>query len=273
MIPPVLLVLLLHSSSGEPLPLAPGSELPSNLDPNATAILLEFRKSLPAGYTLRPAFKQEFSQKHEKVVSRLMAVTPVDPDGRADGNELHYEGQNMVRTVPFVQGVKEGVEYRYDVSWEGGRHLQVATAEIPWKQGKIEGVKKLSYPTGQIRSETPHANGVPHGVAKEYDLPGKLVKSTPYENGMRHGEMVDYWPSTGKPSRIIPFKSDRIEGVIREFYDSGKLKKELPARGDRFHGVEKHYDEEGKLIKKRFWLDDQEVPEAEFRQGIPGAAY
>lgn len=260
-----LLVLILHSASGEPIPLAPGAELPSNLDPNATAILLEFRKSLAPGYTLRPAFKQEFSQKHEKVISRLIAVTPVDPDGRVDGNELHYEGSSMVRTVPFVRGVKEGVEYRYHDRWEERKFHRIVIAEIPWKDGKIEGVKKLSYPTGQIRSETPHANGVPHGVAREYDLPGKLVKSTPYENGKRHGEMIDYWSSTGKPSRIIPYEADRIEGLIRETYDSGKLKKEVSAHDDRFHGVEKQYDEEGKLIKKRFWIDDKEVPEEDFR--------
>jgi antitoxin component YwqK of YwqJK toxin-antitoxin module len=76
--------------------------------------------------------------------------------------------------------------------------------------------------------------------------------------------MTEYWTLTGKPMRIVPYKNDKIEGLVRQFYDTGQLKKEVPARRDLFHGVEKQYDEEGALIKKRYWVDDQEIPEEEF---------
>lgn len=224
----------------------------------------EFRKTLPEGYTVRPGITQQWSDDAHGIVTHLSTLTPLDPDGKIDGEVRSVYHGSVMRTVPYVKGVKEGVEKKHSGAYVNGRYQRVLIAEIPWHEGRNHGVKKLYHGNGQVRVEVPYEKGEPDGVSKEYDLNGRAVKVTIYKKGKRHGEMTEYWTLTGKPRRIVPYENDKVDGVVREFYDSGQLKKEIPAKKDLFHGVEKQYDEEGDLIKKRYWIKDEEATEEEF---------
>jgi antitoxin component YwqK of YwqJK toxin-antitoxin module len=243
---------------------APDASKVDLLEPEGKQILAEFRKSLPQGYTAEVGVFQQWSDDEQRILTHLSSVSPIGPDGKIDGEVRYYAHTLVVRTVPYKKGVKDGVERKFQGVAVEGQRQHVLLAEIPWQNDKIQGVKKLYHANGKLRVEAPHDNGQPDGVSKEYDLNGRTVKVTEYKKGKRHGEMTEYWTLTGKPMRIVPYKNDKIEGLVRQFYDTGQLKKEVPARRDLFHGVEKQYDEEGALIKKRYWVDDQEIPEEEF---------
>jgi len=223
-----------------------------------------FRKTLPEGYTVRPTISQRWSDDAHGIVTRLASLIPLDPGGKIDGEVRSLYRGSVMRSVPYVKGVKQGVEKKYSSGYVKGRYQRVLVAEVPWHEGKNHGVKKLYHGNGQVRVEVPYTKGVPDGVSKEFDLNGRTVKVTNYKKGKRHGEMTEYWTLTGKPRRIVPYKNDKVDGVVRDFYDSGQLKREIPAKKDLFHGVEKQYDEEGDLIKRRYWIKDEEATKEEF---------
>lgn len=102
------------------------------------------------------------------------------------------------------------------------RKLQV---ETPYKNGKINGVKKVYYESGQLSRETLFENGKTNGVVKSYYKSGQLEEEVTYEN-------------------------DKVNGVRKEYYESGKLKKEILYEYDRTI-TRKEYDESGKLIKSQ----------------------
>ena len=240
------------------------ADIIADLSDHAKRRIAEFQKSLPAGYTVQPAVQRQWSDDERKILTHLVSMTPVAPDGKIDG-EMQYIGRWWIaRTVPYRKGVKHGDEKKY--IYDGKARKRLVVAEIRWSNGKIDGVKRLYHQNGKLRLETPFQNGLRHGVSKEYDLVGRPGKITHYRQGKRHGEMIENWTLTGKPRRIVPYVNDVIEGLVREFYDSGLKKKEVAARNDLFHGIERQYDEEGDLIKTKYWIEDEEVMEPEFRQ-------
>ena len=227
------------------------------LEPHDKKYLEDFRKELPQAYSVRPGISHRYSDDEKRVVYRLVSVTPIAPDGKPDGEERHLARLQTVRTVPYVEGRKHGMEMKYHFVLRERRRVRIVTGEIPWDHGKLQGLKKLYHHNGKLRVEAPYDKGELDGVSKEYDLTGRVVKVTPYRKGKRHGEMTEYWTLSGKPRRIIPYKNDLINGLVREFYDTGQLQREIPARKDLYHGTEKQYDEEGNLIKTVRWVKDE----------------
>lgn len=262
-----LICLCLQSTpwAGEAKPEAEGKVTPK-LEGYAKKYYEDFLKTLPPGYTVKPILFHQWSDDEHRIVPFLVSLTPLDPDGRPDGEEQRYDRWRLIGGVPYRKGVKHGLEKKFSYQRRDRRIQRVNIAEIPWQDGKINGVKKLYHRNGKIRLEAPFVHGVRDGVSKEYDLVGRVVKITTYRQGKRHGDMIENWTLTAKPRRIVPYDNDVIEGVVREYYDTGQLKKELPAKSDKWHGLEKQYDEEGALIKQRYWFEDEEVSEEEFRK-------
>lgn len=223
----------------------------------------QFKAKLPQGYDV----KAEFEKIHRDAfgfVFRIQSLTPVDPQGIPDGEAHFIErwGWATTRIVPYRKGVLDGTEKLF-VRERDKYYMQT---EIPWKDGKIHGVKKRYHPNGKVMSEAPYENGIATGSSRFYDLAGRLQKESSFKDGMPEGDMVEYYPLTGKPRKVISYKAGKADGVVREYYDSGKLKREIRVKDDAFQGVERQYDEEGNCTKVRYWLDDQEVSESEFRE-------
>lgn len=256
--------LLAEPEEGAPQELTP--KLIEQLDYHAQRCVEEMKKALPVGYSLQPRLTQRWSDGQGKVVPILLSLTPIDPGGKPDGEAKFLEGHSIGRTVPYVKGIKQGVEKKYQANSGAGAQGPVIVAEIPWKEGKIHGIKKLYHLNGKVRVETPFENGAVEGESKEYDLAGRLVKVTSHKQGKRHGEMTEYWVLTGKPLRVVPYQNDHIHGLVREYFDGGQLKKEVKVKDDRLHGEERNYDEDGNLVKRRYWFEDEEVPKEEFEK-------
>ena len=73
-----------------------------------------------------------------------------------------------------------------------------AEREIPFKNGKINGIAKRYYESGALEGEHPHINGKENGIAKVY-----------YESGALEGEH--------------PYINDKMNGVVKIYYENGKL--------------------------------------------------
>ncbi|MDA1137032.1 MAG: hypothetical protein O3B01_00495 [Planctomycetota bacterium] len=216
-------------------------------------------EEIPANYLVEPKVLYTWSDDEGKPIPRLISLVPLNPVGKPDGN-AHYFGVEE-RIVPFRNGQKEGTEKSYMVV---GREHRVVS-ETPWKNGKIDGVKKVFHRANdKLYMEVSYEDGQRQGVEKTYDLPGRLIKTTPYKDDRPHGEVVEYYAGTNQSKKVIPFRNGKVHGVVREFYENGTLKRELPAQDDRFHGIEKAYDEKGQLTRTRYWLDDEIVSKEKY---------
>ncbi|HUU59665.1 MAG TPA: hypothetical protein VMZ50_08980 [Phycisphaerae bacterium] len=225
-----------------------------------------FAKDLPADHKVKVVIGS-FYRGQVGMQQQIKSLTPLDSDGRPDGEELQFGPLwgHPIHSVTYRKGVKHGPEkaYRDSPRAPGRRYVYKLT---PWKDGKIHGVVRLSYPTGEAMMETPHANGKREGVSRSFEPDGFMKRSVTYKNDQRCGEAVEYWPTTKKLKKVITYKDGLSHGPARQYYDSGKLKMEVPLWEDEFHGVQKHYDEDGKLRKTTYWILDEEVSEEQFEK-------
>jgi hypothetical protein len=191
------------------------------------------------------------------------AVTPLDAEARPHGAEwlltqisINFGDQSNYRLVPWSHGVRDGLAREF----KNGK----LAAEVPWRNGELHGARRAFFPDGTLQGETHYVDGLAEGPARLWDEGGNLLSECDMKGGARHGVMTEYWPGTDKPQRVVHYKDNRVEGVVREFYRNGKLKRERHFRNDAAHGVDRIFDEEGNVAHQRYWLDGDPVSREEF---------
>ncbi len=237
----------------------PDSE--SNINPPGT--VRQFLKKLPEGTKVKVKIGYHYSYGQGKDSTNeyephVASMVPLDEEGRPHGTKVVKSAPNSpmpARRIPYVHGKKHGVEKVFV-----DRHkLQ---AEIPWKKGKVDGVKKMYYPnSGKIRSKTEYKNGQPHGTTKTLTREGKLMRKGKLVKGDRHGKMLDYWPETGTKRRVVLYDRGKVINTVTEYTKDGKLKREIPFKNNQRHGIEKVYNKDGKVKEKRYWYKGKRMTE------------
>ena len=216
-----------------------------------------------AGYKLRVTLGKFYDFGHSSSTNQfepyVHSMVPLNAKGRPDGEEqfFHINSSWVKRTVPYVDGKREGIEKHYE-----GRKV---TVEVPWHKDRVHGVRKMYHPNGKVRSESVYVKGLTEGPTRSYTPEGKVTRESTMRKGKRDGVMTDYWPETGKPKRVIPYDKGKVDGVVREYYRNGQLKREMIFKDDVMHGIEKQYEADGTLVRTRYWKDDDRVSEEEFR--------
>ncbi|MDA1139934.1 MAG: hypothetical protein O3B01_15270 [Planctomycetota bacterium] len=241
------------------------ADLINRLEGFAQRHIADFQKALPKGYSYRPFLSQRWSDDEQKVLGILLALTPLDPEGRPDGEEIHYDSYQISSTVPYEKGVKHGIEKRYLTGRNAPREGLIITAEIPWEHGKVIGTKKFFHDNGKLRLGVVLDAAGREGESQEFDVNGRLVKSTHYLGGERHGVMTEFWSLTGKPRRMVEYQKGVMQGVVKEYYDSGILQREVEVKDGEFHGVERQFDEDGEPSKQKYWWKDDAVSAHKFK--------
>jgi len=221
-------------------------------------------ESLPDGHRLRLEFttvpKAITGYKEDLRYARI--ITTLDGQDRPDGLEMEFIDwyRPAQRKTLYKQGVKDGVERLFHPGTD------TLHQEIPWVNGKIEGVKKAFHENGKPSVETPYAGGQISGEVRSYTDSGGLLRVARFTAGVRDGEMVDYWPDREKAvERTVPYKQGKIDGVARAFYADGKPKWEKPFRDNLQHGIEKQFAPDGSLERERHWIDGDTVTAEEFK--------
>jgi antitoxin component YwqK of YwqJK toxin-antitoxin module len=186
----------------------------------------------------------------------------VDAQDRPDGLEIEYIDwyRSPQRKTLYKNGVKDGVEQLFHPGTDKLQH------EIPWVNGRIEGVKKSYHQNGTPSVETPYKGGKITGEVKSFTDKSGLLRVARFTAGVRDGEMVDYWPDRQNAvERSVPYRKGQIHGMSRAFYADGKPKWEKPFRDNLQHGVEKQFSPDGKLERERHWIDGDTVTPEEFK--------
>ena len=253
----------------------PGEELetvvvaaPGEADARLQNRLKAFFKSVPEGTKVRVTVGRYFDMGRDNSTDDfepyVNSVVPLDERGKPHGDEEFTKPNNhsVYRTLPWKNGVLDGVERRYE-GWGRDRWVEV---EIPWVKGKLEGVRRTFHSPEHLRTETTYKNDVADGPSRTFDAEGKLLRESIMKKGKRHGVMTDYWPGTDQVKRVIDYRDGLVHGVMREYYANAQLKREMPFQGDLMHGEEKHFEVDGTVSRLRFWIKGEQVPQDEFKK-------
>lgn len=239
-------------------------ELPGRLRGSVSRYLKN--NPLPEGYKVKVNVGRYFDQGQtgstEQYEPFVQSIVPVDPDGKEQGMMFVYEKnhRHLVEKVPYVDGERHGIAKRF-----GGRKLR---AEIPWKHGVIEGVKKELYPDGKLLSKVEMADGKAHGSTKTFSPEGELMRKGQMKNGKRHGTMIDYWPETGEPRRKVVYDMGEIAEDVIMYHENGNVQRVIPIEDNARQGVGKISNEQGEEIEKTYWVDGQRVSKFEYEQFV-----
>ncbi|HNS17108.1 MAG TPA: hypothetical protein PKH94_01300 [Bacteroidales bacterium] len=161
-------------------------------------------------------------------------------DDIKQGNTVYfYPDGKKKKTVPFVDGIEDGMAYEYDP--EG-----TVISLIEYKKGFIVNREKINrkdrnnlkqgkwayfYDNGRVRLEGTYRDDLKNGYFKQYDREGNLVIVEKYlddvlqENVAELVELdvlTDYYPS-GKVKTVASYKDGIPEGVRREYTEDGRI--------------------------------------------------
>lgn len=90
-----------------------------------------------------------------------------------------------------------------------------------YTKGKLNGVRKVYFPSGKIAEETGYVNGIKNGIYKKHTETGILLEDSNYKDGSFHGPAV-YRNSKGE----IAIKGQFTKGIktgIWQYFENGKL--------------------------------------------------
>ncbi|RLJ62522.1 antitoxin component YwqK of YwqJK toxin-antitoxin module [Lacinutrix venerupis] len=104
------------------------------------------------------------------------------------------------------------------------RSKVVMTEEFYDAKGKLEGLKKTYYLSGQLAKQENYNSGIVDGESKWYSESGKLLKVFNYKNGELHGPAKIY-DTKGNIEQEGVYQKDRRHGIWK-FYKKGTLIKE-----------------------------------------------
>lgn len=154
--------------------------------------------------------------------------------------EFYPDSQNVLikKTIPFVDGRKEGVGYEYG---KDGRITAIITYKKNFivsnefinkrdEKGLKQGVWKEYYSNNRLKREERYKNDLLNGYVKEYNDQGKLEKATLFLNGKEQSDeenIADFdinttYYANGKPKYTAVYnKAGKKDGVANSFNQEG----------------------------------------------------
>jgi antitoxin component YwqK of YwqJK toxin-antitoxin module/tetratricopeptide (TPR) repeat protein len=113
-------------------------------------------------------------------------------------------------------------------------------------------VIKAIHPNGTTAIEEPYKNGTMNGAKRIYFSNGKLYSEYNYKDGDYEGAFKVFYPS-GQLREKGEYKDDGLDGINEEYYEDGKLlKQETYTRGTR-NGKAVVNKKDGKSKVMNFW--------------------
>lgn len=136
------------------------------------------------------------------------------------------EGDKIIKKQVYNEGKlnsEKGYHENGTIKWES----------TGYKDGKLDGISRIYYDSGQLKMETNYKDGEKDGMEKGYQKNGKIIAELNYKKDCLHG--------------------------TSKFYDkNGNLEHEQNYKEYVLHGTEKIY-ENGKVILEREYKDGEIV--------------
>ncbi|HLF53017.1 MAG TPA: hypothetical protein VI621_12035 [Flavobacterium sp.] len=134
---------------------------------------------------------------------------------------------NSAYTIFFDQKknkVSEGkvVNKLYEGQWKYYHKASKTLMTLEnYKNGKLEGVRKVYFPNGKIAEETSYKNNVKEGIYKKYTEKGIVLEDSFYKKGEFHGQAIYKDPEGNVVAKGL-YKEGKKSGMW-QFFENGKL--------------------------------------------------
>jgi len=102
-------------------------------------------------------------------------------------------------------------------------------SEENYEDGKLHGIYKTFYLTGEPTETSAYKNGLKEGNYKKYSIKGFLYQDFNYKNGKLNGMAIYYSRKTGDLIKKGPFKNDQRVGTWENYVDGELVSTEQPA--------------------------------------------
>ncbi|MCL2131989.1 MAG: hypothetical protein FWH36_06015, partial [Lentimicrobiaceae bacterium] len=200
-------------------------------------------------------------------------------------NDANYKGMNYVYSdYVFSEFGKYSDEKNkvYDGLWTVVERDGSISAEVNYKNGKLEGEIKTFNSNGQLTSILPYVNGETAGKATFYHdngqlfaeaefendkLNGKVVRyfytgqkrtDENYKNGVEHGLMINYFKN-GTIDDSLSWANGKRNGEIRSMYADNQLHSKWQFVNDAIEGERVHYYSDGQIYSQGNYVKDNYV--------------
>ena len=137
-------------------------------------------------------------------------------DGKLDGfcRAWHETGKIKIEEV-FTTG--RLLSYK---EWFANGRLKL---EIPYRQGRIHGIRKAWYKNGQLARQCSYVEYMRHGVATSWYPNGRIKSEEKFNSGRFHG-INTYWDENGQQSgKQLFIRGHLINTKINHLINSGEL--------------------------------------------------
>jgi antitoxin component YwqK of YwqJK toxin-antitoxin module len=173
-------------------------------------------------------------------------------DGRKNGYSIGIDVAGFyIRKDYYTNDTLDGRSLAYVNS--GGPKVH---SEINYKMGKLNGLKKVYYPDGNIQEEGYFINNQRSGISKWYTSDGNLSIEYNYKNGNMEGIQKTFHPN-GNIASEVNAVNNQEEGEYTEYTLTGKVKLEGKYIHGKKEGPWKEYNDDGKVIKTEVYKNNE----------------
>lgn len=193
----------------------------------------------------RPRYEGTFNHGKEVGVFKFFDDTK---DGVVLATREFSAKDNSCYTIFYNQKknkVSEGkvINKLFDGEWKYYHEdsEKIMTSEF-YVNGKLNGVRKVYYPTGTIAEEATYKNGIKEGNYKKYAENGIVLEESNYKNNEFDGDAT-----FKNPDNVIVAKGKFVKGKkegIWEFLKKGKMVKQNMSAPNRIKFVKKEIKKE-----------------------------
>ncbi|MDD5570342.1 MAG: toxin-antitoxin system YwqK family antitoxin [Bacteroidales bacterium] len=172
-----------------------------------------------------------------------------------------YGKKNGLSLVLNENGtILEEIYYKDDVLEGNCRYFdsERLKSEVSYKNGKVNGSKRMFYDTGKLQEESQYIDDIRNGEGRWYYTSGRLSTVINYKNGGFEGMQTSYYEN-GNTLSEQNFKNNVEEGEYKEYFEKGQMKIQGMYKNGKKEGEWKEFDENAKLIKTTVFKGGEEV--------------
>lgn len=184
----------------------------------------------------RPRYEGTFSHGKEVGLFKFFDDTKA---GSTIATRQFNEKDNACYTIFYNQKgnkVSEGnvVDRVFEGEWKYYHENlpQIMTTEF-YKNGKLDGSRKVFYRNGKLAEEITYENGIKNGAYKSFTEQGVLLESSTYKNDQYDGEAI-YSDASGKIVSQGKYKNGKKVGVWKFWKGDKMTKQNMNFQGKKF---------------------------------------
>ncbi len=163
-------------------------------------------------------------------------------NGELDGEYIYYNDKGaLIQKKQFDNGILDGVYKSYFPVGE-----KLIEYYIPYEKDLIKNKYFEYYATGDVYSEVPFKNGKQNGIEKKYRSNGSISTEANYTDGKLNGAYKSYFKN-GNVYEVGQYLEGQPSGSWNTYYDDGILESEYSYNNGELTGSFKYYDFDGKL--------------------------